>query len=255
MLQSLFGLSGRVVLVTGASSGIGRHLAQVAARAGARVAVSARRAQIVQEVADKIVAEGGEALPVELDVCSDSQIESALSAVRNQWGDVDLLVNNAGVAQTKGSLETSREDWRNVLATNLESPFQLSRCVVRRLIDAKRPGTIINVASIFGVGAASRIAPYCASKAGLINLTRSLAAEWARHEIRVNAMAPGYLVTDLNRDTLSSEFGSELRNRIPMRRFGRFEDLDGPFLLLASSASSFMTGSVLVVDGGQTAVV
>ncbi len=166
-----------------------------------------------------------------------------------------MLVNNAGVALTKPALEMDVADWDKVMATNLRGAWLVAQETARHMSRFGHGGSIINIASILGLGAAGQIPAYCASKAGLINLTKALAVELARHDIRVNALAPGYVLTDINEEFLTSSAGETLKKRIPQRRFGSVEDLEGPLLLLASEASAYMTGSVLVIDGGQTAAV
>jgi NAD(P)-dependent dehydrogenase (short-subunit alcohol dehydrogenase family) len=175
--------------------------------------------------------------------------------VETELGAISILLNNAGVAYTQAVLETSLEDWRRVLETNLTGAWLVAQEVARHMARLGHGGSIINMASILGLGGTGQVPAYCASKAGLINLTRALAVELARHDIRVNALAPGYIVTDINRAFLESEAGEGLKKRVPQRRFGNPEDLVGPAILLASDASRYMTGSVIVVDGGQSSVI
>jgi NAD(P)-dependent dehydrogenase (short-subunit alcohol dehydrogenase family) len=242
-------LSGKVALVTGASSGLGLHMAKTLARAGAKVALAARRLERVEAEARALADEGATAVAVPLDVTDPASVEAAVARVRDALGPATILVNNAGIAHTDRALELTPETFREVVATNLEGAFYVARAAARAMIEAG--GSIVNVASILGLRVAGRVAAYAASKAGLVRLTEALALEWARHGIRVNALAPGYVETDLNREFLSSEAGQALRARIPQRRFGRLEDLDGPLLLLASDASAYVTGAVIVVDGGH----
>lgn len=246
-----FTLDGRVALVTGASSGLGRHFARLLAGAGARVAAAARRTDRLDALVAEIAEAGGTAMAVPLDVTDAASVRACLQAVEDRLGGPEVLVNNAGAAISRPLLEQSEADWDQVVQTNLKGAWLMAQECARRMVDAGRGGAIVNVASITGVRVAAAVAPYCASKAGVIHLTRAMALELARHGIRVNALAPGYVETELNREFLRSPAGERLRARIPQRRFGRAEDLDGPLLLLASAAGAFMTGSVLCVDGGH----
>lgn len=250
-VSDLFRMDGRVVLVSGASSGLGRHFAGVLARAGARVALGARRADKTQEAADQIVAAGGTAMAVALDVTNEASIDAALDAIEAKCGRVDTLVNNAGVASGQSSLKVDSEAWDRILDTNLKGAWSLARACASRLVDGAAPGAIVNIASILGHRVAGSVMPYSVSKAGMVHMTRILAMEWARHGIRVNAIAPGYIETDLNREFLRSDSGERLRARVPQRRFGEPDDLDGALLLLASDAGRFITGVSLPVDGGH----
>lgn len=251
-LHELFSLEGRVALVTGASSGLGRHFAATLARAGAAVAVAARRTELLQEVVAGIEAAGGQALAVRMDVTDPHSVGEAFDQVTAWRGAPDLVLNNAGAAISRPLLEQSERDWDAVVDTNLKGAWLVAQEAARRLVAQERPGAIVNIASITGERVAGGVAPYCASKAGLMHLTRALALELARHRIRVNALAPGYVVTELNQDFLASSAGEKLRSRIPQKRFGTASDLDGPLLLLASEAAGgFMTGSVIAADGGH----
>ncbi|MDP6574170.1 MAG: SDR family oxidoreductase [Rhodospirillales bacterium] len=247
----LFRLDGRTVLVTGASGGLGRHFALVLAKAGASVAVAARRVELLADVAAEITAAGGTAAAVALDVTDGASIKAAFDDAERALGPIDVLINNAGVALTKPALETDEADWDHVLDTNLKGAWMVAREAARRMADTGG-GTIINLGSIVAERVAGGLSAYAASKAGLIQLTRVLAVELARHSIRVNALAPGYIETDINRDYFATDAGQRTIKRIPQRRVGRLGDLDGPLLLLASEASAFMTGSVITVDGGHT---
>jgi len=249
---SRFDLHGRTALVTGASAGFGRHFARVLAAAGATVAVAARRRDLLDALVAEIAATGNCAVAVELDVTDGASITAAFDAVSAALGPVEVVVNNAGISILKPPLELDETEWDAVVNTNLRGAWLVAQAAARALVEAGRPGRIINIASIVGLRPIGHLAPYAAAKAGLIHLTRVLAMEWARHGIQVNAIAPGYVETDLNRDFWASAAGKRLIERIPQRRLGRLEDLDGPLLLLASDAGAFMTGSVLVVDGGHT---
>jgi len=248
-------LSDRVALVTGASSGLGRHFALTLARAGARVAVAARRSERLEALAAEIAAFDGRALPLRMDVTDAQSVAEAFAHAETELGTPGIVVNNAGIVADEPALQQSEEDWDRVVDTDLKGAWLVAREAARRLVAAGQGGSIVNTASILGLVGRPRVAAYAAAKAGLISLTRSLAGEWARHEIRVNALCPGFVVTDLNREFLESELGEALRKRIPQRRFGQPADLDGPLLLLASDASRWMTGSTLVVDGGHSAVI
>lgn len=249
-----FSLAGRVALVTGASSGLGRHFAGLLASAGATVVLAARRADKLDEAVAqirRISGNGGEALALALDVTDAASVRAAFDTLAGRGLSVDVLVNNAGIAVSRPLLEQSEADWDGVVDTNLKGAWLVGQEAARRLVAAGRGGSIVNIASITGERVAGGVAPYCVSKAGLIQLTRAMALELARAGIRVNALAPGYVSTELNQDFLASSAGERLRARIPQQRFGRVEDLDGPLLLLASEAGAFITGSVLAVDGGH----
>jgi NAD(P)-dependent dehydrogenase (short-subunit alcohol dehydrogenase family) len=246
-----FDLSGKVALVTGASSGLGRHFAQVLARAGAKVALAARRVDRLEAAAAEIAAFDGRALPVALDVRQRASVEAALDAAETELGPLTIMVNNAGVAATKPFLEESDAEWSAIIATNLDGARRVAQAAAQRMARHKAGGVIINIASIFAFGVSSQLAAYAAAKAGLVSLTRTMALELARHQIRVNALAPGYIATDLNREFLASDAGKAIIRRVPLRRPGEPEDLDGALLLLASDAGRWMTGGIIVVDGGH----
>jgi NAD(P)-dependent dehydrogenase (short-subunit alcohol dehydrogenase family) len=246
-----FSLHGHIALVTGASSGLGRHFARTLAEAGAKVLVAARRADRLYALVNELRALGWSAEAVEIDVTDEASVHVAFSSMGAKGLLPDVIVNNAGTAQFKPALEQTSRDWDLVLQTNLKGSWLVATEAVRWLVEAGRPGSIVNIASILAVRVAGGVAPYCASKAGLVHLTQALGLEWARHGIRVNAIAPGYIATDLNRDFLESEAGQKMRQRIPQRRFGTPKDLDGPLLLLASDAGRYITGTLVTADGGH----
>lgn len=245
-----FRLDGRIVLVTGGSSGLGMHFAALLAGAGARVAVAARRADKLQSVVDAITQAGGQARALSLDVTDGASVRQCFDEL-STWGAPDVLVNNAGVTVTRSLLEQTEADFDSVLDTNLKGCWLMATEAARRMVAAGQGGSIVNVASILGERVAGGVAPYAISKAGVVQATKSMALELARHRIRVNALLPGYVVTDLNREFLHSEAGDKLRARIPSRRFGEMTDLDGPLLLLASNAGAAMSGATVAVDGAH----
>lgn len=245
-----FRLDGRIVLVTGASSGLGMHFAQLLAGVGARVALAARRVDKLQTVVDAITQAGGQARALALDVTDAASVRQCFDALAS-WGAPHVLVNNAGVTVTRALLEQTEADFDSVLATNLKGNWLMATEAARRMVAAGQGGSIVNVASILGERVAGGVAPYAISKAGVIQASKAMALELARHRIRVNALLPGYVVTDLNRDFLHSEAGEKLRARIPSRRFGEMTDLDGPLLLLASDAGAAMSGAAIAVDGAH----
>jgi NAD(P)-dependent dehydrogenase (short-subunit alcohol dehydrogenase family) len=247
-----FDLAGATALVTGASSGLGRHFALTLAAAGARVAVAARRIAELRELAAEIAESGGTALPVAFDVLAPASVDAAIASVEAKLGPLDILVNNAGIAATAGFLAQDEAEWRRVLATDLDGAWRVAHAAALRMAAHGRGGAIVNIASILGLRPASHVSAYSAAKAGLISLTQSMAIELARHKIRVNALAPGYVETNLNRDFLRGPAGQAMTKRVPLRRFGEVEDLDGALLLLVSDAGRYMTGSVIVVDGGHS---
>jgi NAD(P)-dependent dehydrogenase (short-subunit alcohol dehydrogenase family) len=251
-MSKRFDLTGKVALVTGASSGLGVHFARTLAAAGASVAIAARRADRLASLQAELQSAGGKAVAVELDVQSGDSITTAFAAAEQALGPIDIVVNNAGISIVKPALEMPVEDWDAVVNTNLRGAWLVAQAAGKRWLMAKRPGVIVNIASILGLRTIGQVAPYNASKAGLIHLTHVLAMEWARYRIRVNAICPGYIETEMNSDFWKTPGGQRLIDRIPQRRIGKPEHLDGALLLLASEAGSFMTGSVLTVDGGHT---
>ncbi|RZL87135.1 MAG: SDR family oxidoreductase [Variovorax sp.] len=251
-IETMFRVDGQRALVTGASSGLGRRFALTLARAGAKVVVVARRADKLAGLVEEIQALGSECAAVSLDVTHAASILACFDEIE-RWagGPADIVVNNAGVTVTKALLQHTEEDWDAVVGTNLKGGWMVAQEAARRMVAANKGGSIINIASILGERVAGGVAPYAVSKAGLVQATKAMALELARYDIRVNAILPGYVVTDLNRDFLESDAGEKLRARIPTRRFGQLEHLDGPLLLLASAAGRHMTGAVLAVDGGH----
>jgi 2-deoxy-D-gluconate 3-dehydrogenase len=246
-------LAGKVALVTGASRGIGRAVALALAAAGADIALGARSAGDLKVVADEIAELGRRALPVPLDVNDSTSVDAAVSAAVDGLGGLDVLVNNAGVVHSQPVLETSDEDWDRVLSTNLRGVFLCSRAA-GRVLTAQGSGKVINMASHFGIMATPAHAAYCASKAGILQLTRVLALEWAPFNVQVNAIAPGYVATDLNAETRKDAALTEkIVRRIPARRMAEPDEIGPLAVLLASAASDFMTGSTLVIDGGHAA--
>jgi NAD(P)-dependent dehydrogenase (short-subunit alcohol dehydrogenase family) len=254
-MSDLFDLTGRTALVTGASQGLGRRFAKVLAQHGARVGLAARQVDKCRELQGEIEQTGGRAASVALDVTAGLvAIETAVDDVEQALGPIDILVNNAGVAVSKPALEQSEADWDRVVDTNLKGAFFTAQAVARRMA-ARDPqpahgGSIVNIASVLALDVIGHLAPYAAAKGGLWQITRTMALELARHQVRVNALAPGYIETEINRAFLTGPAGERIRQRVPQRRFGTATDLDGALLLLASDASRYMTGSIIVVDGG-----
>lgn len=241
-MQASGQVAGRRALVTGASSGLGAHFAALLASQGAEVVLAARRLAALEDVASRIRAAGG--------ICTTLQLDMMALDATGLQGGFDILVNNAGIVREASALELDEADWDAVIDTNLKGMFFLAQAVARGMRE-RGGGAIVNIASILGLRQAGGVLPYAVSKAGVIQMTKSLALEWARHGIRVNAIAPGYIETDLNREFWQSAGGLAMIKRIPQRRLGQLADLDGPLLLLASDASRYMTGATLVVDGGH----
>jgi len=251
-VSDIFRLDGKVVLVTGASSGLGRHFAQCLAGAGAAVAIAARRLDRLTALAAEIEAAGGRAHPVALDVTDSASVDRAVAEIESALGPIDGLINNSGLGGPPSlAVDLDEADWDAVLDTNLKGAWLVARAVSRAMMAGGRGGSIVNIASVLGLRVASGVAAYAASKAGLVQLTRAMALELARHGIRVNAIAPGYITTDINRDFLAGPAGQKMIQRVPQRRVGDERDLDGALLLLASDASRYMTGAVIPVDGGH----
>lgn len=249
--SELFDLKGRTALVTGASSGLGAHFARVLAHNGARVVLAARRRDRLDKVAAAITAAGGSAAVVEADVLDRAAMTAAFDAAEAAFGTVTILVNNAGIAHAGRAVEMTEQEWRRVLGTNLDAVFLWAQEAANRMLASGQRGSIINVASVLGFGVAKGVVAYTTAKAGVIQLTKALALELAFKGIRVNAIAPGWFVTEINRDYLASEAGDKLKREIPAGRFGEDGDLDGALLLLASDAGRFIAGTTIVVDGGQ----
>ena len=251
MAATIFDLTGQVALVTGASSGLGVRFAQCLADNGAAVALVARRGDRLAEVKARIEAAGGRAVIVEADVRDRAAMRRAFDAAEAAFGTVTILLNNAGIAHSGRAVDMSEEEWRRVLSTDLDAVFYWAQEAARRMLAANKRGAIVNIASVLGLGVAKGVVAYATAKAGVIQLTKALALELAFKGIRVNAIAPGWFVTEINDEFLSGERGEAMKRDIPMGRFGEEHDLDGPLLLLVSEAGRYMTGTTLVVDGGQ----
>jgi NAD(P)-dependent dehydrogenase (short-subunit alcohol dehydrogenase family) len=243
-------LAGKVALVTGAFGGLGRHFATTLANAGAAVALAGRRVEEGARLAAELRARDRVAAVVRLDVQDPATVARAFADAASELGPVGIVVNNAGVALTRPALEQADDEWRGVIEVNLTGAWRVAQAAARHMRE-HGGGSIVNIASILGLRVAAQVPAYCASKAGLIHLTKALALELARDGVRVNALAPGYIETALNRGFFASEAGQALVKRIPQRRLGQPSELDGPLLLLCSDASAYMTGAVLAVDGGH----
>jgi 3-oxoacyl-[acyl-carrier protein] reductase len=249
--SELFDLRGRVGLVTGASSGLGLRFAEVLAVNGAAVALVARRKERLAALQASIEASGGRAVAIAADVLDNASMRRAFDAAEAAFGTVTILVNNAGVAHSTRAVDLPEQEWRRVLGTNLDAVFYWSQEGARRMLAAGKPGAIVNIASVLGFGVGKGVIAYAAAKAGVVQITKALGLELAFKGIRVNAIAPGWFVTEINRDYLASDEGKKLTRDIPVGRFGGDGDLDGALLLLASDAGRFIAGATIVVDGGQ----
>lgn len=246
-------LDGKTALVTGASSGLGRHFSQVLAASGAKVALAARRRDRIEAVAAEINASGGQAIAVELDVTDRDALDPALNHIQSELGMVDILINNAGIAIDGTTLDMSDEDLDRILDVNSKALWHLARRVSDRLVQAGTPGSIVNIASILGLNPSPGLSLYAISKAAVVQMTKSMALDLWRYNIRVNAICPGYFKTEINADFFDTEAGHNAIKRLPPRRLGQNEELDGLLVLLASDASSFITGTAIPVDGGHAA--
>jgi len=249
-INQLFRLDNKTVFITGASSGIGKHCAMLLAQTGAKVALASRRIEQLQSVVDEITLLGGQAKAFELDVTNKKSVVKCFDEMMT-WSLPTIVINNAGMSINSKLLDQTEEDWDRVIDTNLKGSWLVATEAARRLVATNTPGNIVNISSILGERVIGGVAPYVISKAGVIQSTKVMALELARHQIRVNALLPGYVITDLNRDFLLSEAGQKILVRIPSRRFNNLEDLNGPLLLLASEASNAMTGATIAVDGGH----
>ncbi|MFQ3454138.1 SDR family oxidoreductase [Bradyrhizobium sp. UFLA01-814] len=249
-MSDLFDVSKEIILITGASQGLGRQFARVLAAHGAAVVLAARQVAKLKRLEEEIKAKGGRAAAVQMDVAEISGIAQALDAAEAALGPVTVLINNAGIAIEKLSTEQTEADWDAVIGANLKGAYFLATELARRMMARKQPGNIINVASVLGQGVLKAVSPYAISKAGMIQGTKAMALELAGNNIRVNALAPGYIDTEMNHDFWSTPAGERLAKRIPQRRVGAESDLDGAIMLLASNASRYMTGTVVTVDGG-----
>jgi NAD(P)-dependent dehydrogenase (short-subunit alcohol dehydrogenase family) len=247
-----FSLRGRTALVTGASSGIGNGVARGLAQAGATVVAAARRRDKLEKLVKDIEQEGGLAMAASIDVTDNNTIDTALDQAQEELGVIDIVVNNAGVADAKPFLKTEDESYDFVMDTNVKGVWQVTQAAVRRMVDAGTPGSIVNISSLLGLGAQSGYASYCASKGAVIQLTRAMALDLARYNIRVNAIAPGWFVTEINQDFLMSGDGQAYLKKTPARRAGEIQELVGPIILLCSEAGSFVNGVVLPVDGSHS---
>jgi len=246
-------LDDKTALVTGASSGLGERFAHLLAEAGAAVAVAARRIERLEHLAGDIVKRGGRAHALAMDVTSIASIREGVAAAEAALGPIDILVNNSGVTVTARIGDIEESDYDFVMDTNLKGAFFVAQAVGRSMIAGKRPGRIINIASAAGLRPLSQISIYSMSKAGVIHMTRAMALEWGRYNINVNALCPGYIETEINRNYWSTDGGRKLLSMLPRRRVGKPEDLDGLVLLLASERSGFVNGAVIAADDGLTA--
>jgi 3-oxoacyl-[acyl-carrier protein] reductase len=250
--SELFDVAGRVALVTGASSGLGVQFARALADNGAAVALVARRADRLAALRDEIEARGGRAIAIEADATERAAMLRAFDTAESAFGTVTILVNNAGVAQKAlRAIDVTPEEWRRVLSLDADAVFYWAQEGARRMLAAKEEGAIVNIASVLGFGVAKGVAAYATAKAAVMQITKSLALELAFKGVRVNAIAPGWFVTEINDTYLQGEAGEKMKRDIPMGRFGEAGDLDGALLLLVSKAGRYITGATVVVDGGQ----
>ena len=247
-----FRIEDKVAIVTGGSKGLGRAMALGLAQAGAKVVVSSRTISLIEETADEIIKKGGKAIAVSVDVKNPQSIELMVATVMDHYGRVDILINNAGIAPMKKTIDTNIEDWNDVLNTNLKSAFLISKIIAKGMIK-QRKGKIINIGSVLGNMASNVAMPYCVSKAGIAHMTRVLALEWAPFGINVNCIAPGFFETEMTVEQREDESHMKyLKYKIPFKRLGKPDEIVGTALFLASRASDYMTGAVLYIDGGYS---
>jgi len=252
----LFNLSGRVALVTGASSGLGQQFARALADNGAAVALVARRTDRLADLQKSIEAAGGRAMSIAADVTDRAAVARAFDTAEKAFGTVTILVNNAGIAQSSTrAVEVTEEEWRKVLSVDVDAVFYTAQDAARRMLAAGKKGAIVNIASVLGFGVQKGTAAYAVAKAAVVQITKALAVELAFKGVRVNAIAPGWFITEINDKYLAGEAGEKLKRQIPMGRFGQEGDLDGALLLLASDAGAYITGATIIADGGQVMVI
>ncbi len=249
-MSAVFDVRQETILITGASQGLGRQFARVLAAQGAAVVLAARQIDKLQALEQEIRSAGGRAAAVQLDVTDIAGIPAAMERAEAALGPITVLVNNAGIAVEKLAVDQTEADWDAVIGANLKGAYFLATEAARRMIARQQGGNIINIASVLGLSVSKFLSPYTISKSGIIQATKVLALELAVNRIRVNAIAPGYIDTDINHDFWATPGGEKLIKGIPQRRVGEAADLDGAILLLASQASRYMTGSVITVDGG-----
>ena len=248
-------IRGRRILITGASSGLGAHFARTAAACGASLAIAARRTDRLAALVGTLMETGAaQAEAIALDVSDETSIQTCVAQAVSALGGLDVLVNNAGIARPGLAIDQTADAFDDVMTVNLRGVWLTALEAARHWRESGTPGNIINIASILSERVSAGTAAYCVSKAGVLQMTRGLALELARHNIRVNALEPGYFETAINQGYFATPAGKAMVEQIPMRRIGQFEDLDGPFLLLASDASRFMTGAAIPVDGGHILV-
>lgn len=250
--------NGKVALVTGASSGLGARFAKILAEAGAQVVLAARRVERLKELRAEIESNGGAAHIVTMDVTDHDSIKSAIAHAETEAGPIDILVNNSGVSSTQRLVDVTPEDYRYVMDTNLQGAFFVAQEAAKRMIlrakgDPSRQHRIINIASVAGLRVLSQIGVYCMSKAGVVHMTKAMALEWGRYGINVNAICPGYIETEINREYFQSEGGRKLIDMLPRKRVGYPEDLDGLLLLLSADESRFINGAIITADDGMAA--
>jgi NAD(P)-dependent dehydrogenase (short-subunit alcohol dehydrogenase family) len=250
VMPGLFDVSQEIILVTGASQGLGRQFARVLSAHGAAVALAARQTAKLKSLEEEIRGQGGRAVAVEMDVTNTGSIARAIDHAEAALGPISVLINNAGIAIEKLAVDQTEADWDAVINANLKGAYFAATEMARRMIARNQEGNIVNIASVLGMGVMKSLSPYTISKAGIIQATKAMALELAGNRIRVNALAPGYIDTEINHAFWSTPGGERLTKRIPQRRVGAESDLDGAILLLASNASRYMTGSVVTVDGG-----
>ena len=250
--MDLFKLDGKVALITGAGSGLGRQFAETLSDAGATVVLAARRREKLEETAELVRNKGGNAICLELDVTDSLSVTNCVRETTSEFGTPDILVNNAGIAKQAFLTDISEDDWDAVLDTNLKGVFMMAQAVVKSMINADKHGSIINIASVLGLRVSKALGSYIAAKSAVVQLTKAMAIEWSRYNIRVNALAPGYFITEINQEQFADGSAEDfLMRRVPMSRVGDLREIAGPLLLLASDAGSYMTGSIIAVDGGH----